>query len=280
VIEQESPTPQAPDTESLQRYLERHPDSPAFTALGAAYLHDGMPATALKIVEAGLEQYPDHPGAHLAAAKACIVLRRYNDARRYIDRLLVLVPGSGAAVALSSELQTLELRFPPSLSVSASESERTASAGTARHGRHRKRWSWEDHVIGGAFVLAPERSAPTEQSLQPAETAKTAVEDDPNDLEILAQRLEGARIPPVRESSTTEDTSVPREEVEAVEVHARPVTETLAHIYAQQGRHLEALAAYRELRERNPDRTYEFTLRIIELERLLSADASTSPGQT
>jgi tetratricopeptide (TPR) repeat protein len=269
-MEPETHTTSARESDQLQRHLDAHPDSPLFSILADAYLQDGMQATALKTAEAGLAFHPDHPGAHLVAAKASILLRRYNDARRYIDRLLELAPGSLAAQALSAELKTLELRFPPSTSVAQHESGRATSSENTRSGKHRKRWSWEDHVIGGAMVFTGDTAATHAEETQTPETAPAPFHDTGTDLELLAQRLETARIPPVREGSAVDDIPPTPDVAQEEEVLARPVTETLARIYAKQGRYPEAIAAYRELRERQPDRTYEYTLRIIELERLAS----------
>ena len=257
--------------EALRRHVEAHPNSPLLSALADLYLHDGMPATALKTVEAGLATYPDSPAALLAAAKANILLRRYNDARAHLDRLLDLVPGSGAAASLLEELKSLELRFPPTPSVMQSDPIPPEPEVVQRQAKARKRWSWDDHIIGGATSLGFE-AAP----LQASETYPGQVDEDEDgrttgpepDLEYLAQQLEGARIPPLPEAGPSLITPEAPVQVDAAKVHARPVTETLARIYEDQKKYAEAIAAYKELRDRHPERTYEFTLKIIEIERL------------
>lgn len=112
------------------------------------------------------------------------------------------------------------------------------------------------------------QSAPATEA-DPNTTRQIVPLEDEIDLERLAARLESARIPimpdAVAEQAAPPDSSLQRPD--QVNLQARPVTETLAAIYVQQGRIEEALAAYRVLAVRHPDRIDEFARRIAELER-------------
>lgn len=116
---------------------------------------------------------------------------------------------------------------------------------------------------GACESTAREEAAGTDDALQnvPAE--------DAFDLERLAARLESARIP-IMPDAAAEQVATPEpspQRSDRVNLQARPVTETLAAIYVQQGRIEEALAAYRVLAVRHPERIDEFARRIAELER-------------
>ncbi len=87
------------------------------------------------------------------------------------------------------------------------------------------------------------------------------------DIETLADRLEGATIPKLTHPSPQEELF--SDEEGQINIESRPVTETLAQIYARQGKFEQAIEVYRKLREKHYDRRYEFTERISELKRLL-----------
>jgi tetratricopeptide (TPR) repeat protein len=77
------------------------------------------------------------------------------------------------------------------------------------------------------------------------------------DLSQLAARLEGARIPPL--SETIEEVDTDESDMEQVQLHLRPQTETLARIYVSQGRYKEAIDAYQSILRNKPDRATELS---------------------
>lgn len=156
---------------------------------------------------------------------------------------LETAPGSATGphlptgAALPAELLEVAAPFAPASSAAAGD-----DSGRTAHGE-------------GAAYSAAQQNAPAE--------------DDGIDLERLAARLESARIP-IMPDAAAEQVAPPDaapQRPDRVNLQARPVTETLAAIYVQQGRIEEALAAYRVLAVRHPERIDEFARRIAELER-------------
>jgi tetratricopeptide (TPR) repeat protein len=239
------------------RALEQRPASPVAALVAAAEMDDRLPATALRRLEELLDTHPDHATAWLIAAKVCITLRRYADARRALEQVLLLAPSSVVALLLQREMQELELRYPPPVHSMAVPLAAAEPPLAPRGRQKRARWSWDRQLIGETPVAAPRRESPT-----PSPSTR------PLDLDRLAHELEQASIPVVPDD---EARSAAAEPPIPVDLHTRAVTETLASIYVRQGRIREAIDAYRELRHMHPERTYEFTLLILELEQALQA---------
>lgn len=300
------PSRLAPDElqRRLQRHLDEHPASPLFTVLAELHLRDGRLAEAMKLLSAGLAVHPLHPTARLLHARGCVMQRRYRDARATLTALLREMPACTAAADLLEALTAIELEYPPLhltvddagytpppveeritpssrvedlIPVPAHAAFSPRAIGTTQ----RKPPSPETpartaaHLPTGALLPAelleitrPAHAAAVAQGQHEPQPPAARAEDAAIDLERLAARLESARIPIMPDATEpvpAPETGAPRPD--QVNLQARPVTETLAAIYEQQGRIEEALAAYRVLSVRHPDRIDEFARRIAALER-------------
>ncbi len=292
----------------LQRHLDEHPASPLFTVLAELHLREGRLAEAMKLLSAGLVQHPLHPTARLLHARGCVMQRKYRDARATLTALVREIPACVAASDLIEDLKDIELEYPPMhLSTDREgyapppvDARTTASsrvedvipvpahaafsprafgtaqgkppqpdAGAGAGGFPRPSFGGTIpdellRVVGPAPAATPDRGEGEDVLASEHEAQARAAMD----LERLATRLESARIPIMPDAADAHvDASAPR--VDRVDLHARPVTETLASIYLTQGRITEALAAYRVLAARHPERHDEFARRIAELERRL-----------
>lgn len=242
---------------SLERHCAAHPASPMFVRLAALYLERSLPAQALKLCLQGVKRFHDYPTALLVMARSQVMLRQYNDARETLRGLLRSVPGCGAGLQLLERMMELELQYPPA----------NATAGRAfpspeRSASDAERWSRRDDILPGMPV--PSRPSVDTPSHDAAAAASLL------DLSQLAARLEGARIPALPDEFDEEDGSEDGE-VEYVNLQLRPQTETLAQIYASQGRYREAIDAFRSLSQVHPERSGEFARKIAEYEERLAS---------
>jgi tetratricopeptide (TPR) repeat protein len=227
----------------LERHMSAHPFSTAFTRIASAYLDRGRPALALKACLQGLKRHSSYPVALLMMARAQVMLRQYNDARETLDDLRRAVPGCHAATALLHRLTELELAFPPATMTNAS------FASVERSRSENERWSRGKDLLPAMPVHSGQSAA--QPSAGETHSAQTL------DLSQLAARLEGARIPPL--SETIEEVDTDESDMEQVQLHLRPQTETLARIYVSQGRYKEAIDAYQSILRNKPDRATELS---------------------
>jgi tetratricopeptide (TPR) repeat protein len=264
-----------------KRRLEEFPGSPVFARLAEALLREGHPATALKVAESGVQQHPDYATGLLIAAKANIQLRHYTIARELLHRVLVAAPACAIAALLIRELKQLELRFPPPLARTSGGSSEEHPMPDRTSRRRKKRWSWSEDLIGGEADIAKDGEAYTACDSRGIDERPSGVDRDPEqefDFDKLAMQLESAKIPAALEPEVTPAvTESSGADYDTVDLQSRTVTETLASIYSGQGRFREAIDAYRALRDRFPERMYEFTLRIVELEQQLASSREGSP---
>jgi hypothetical protein len=89
-------------------------------------------------------------------------------------------------------------------------------------------------------------------------------------LELLAQRLKQARIPPRSEPEELLPTEPPPEPEPETAPTPMVLTETMARIYEQQGAYEQALRVYEELCRREPHRRAEYERAIARLRERLS----------
>ena len=254
------------DTASLERHIALHPGSPLFARLAARHITDNRPALALKLCLQGMRLYPEYPTALLLIAKAQVMLRQYSDARETLNELLRSLPGCPAAVQLLDRMTELELEYPP---YTASGGNFVAGFDLQRGGASdgERKWSHQEDILPscGAPKHDGEEPLPEPQAVEQEPAAPTGF-----DLAALAARLESARIPALPDDEDVMEGAAEEEPLQdAVDLGARPVTETLIDIYEQQGRYREAIDAWHRLAERHPDRVDEFEARIRELENKL-----------
>ena len=188
------------------------------------------------------------------------MLRQYNDARDTLQVLLRTVPGCTAGVRLMERMTELELQYPPPTSTGT-----RAFSAVERPATEQDRWSRQDDILP-AFVV------PTRPAVPKAEAPSSSIGSTPGlDLSQLAAKLEGARIPALSEEYA-DDEDGEEYDVEMVNLSLRPQTETLAQIYASQGRYREAVDAFRFLSASRPERAEEYARIIADLERRMAAE--------
>ncbi|MBR9974539.1 MAG: hypothetical protein KFF77_03080 [Bacteroidetes bacterium] len=250
------------DIAALERHVAANPASPLFARLASLYIDGNRPAQALKLCLQGNRLHPDYPTGLLMTARAQIMLRQYSDARQTLQELLRLLPSCRAAQKLGERMTELELEYPPyagTATVLISMQEVAREAGADR----RLQWSHQDDILPGIEHFA----ARTEADEPPEESGPRITEKVPPlfDLGDLARRLEGARIPALpeeREEESQADEAPPTEEIN---LGSRPVTETLAAIYEQQGRLQEAMEGYQRLAILQPGHRQQFEAKVQEL---------------
>lgn len=251
--------------------------SPLFARIAARYIEEGMPASALGILHPGIESNPDYVTGYVVAAKALITLRHYNEARSMLARASTLLPDCPAVRTLRESIAELELAFPPDHGHLPDNESTAAFIPAEKSGRQRHRMSRQEDLIAGSDDVfspapgvrqeneTPERDLPASGIFNPAEEAPMT---GSNELERLARALETARMPALE----ADDVLQPEPEEhfmlsESVDLHTRPVTETLAEIYVRQGKAEEAIETYLTLCVRHPERREEFISRIADLQR-------------
>ena len=259
------------DIPALERHVAAHPASPLYARLASLYIDGNRPAQALKLCLQGNRLQPDYPTGLLMTARAQIMLRQYGDARQTLQELLRIQPSCAAALRLAQRITELELEYPPyataaGTQIAHEQIARTGGAGEAETDR-RRHWSHQDDILPGIehYAVRPDASRSEEAPAEKAEAGRPLLFD----LDDLARRLEGARIPALPE----EEEVVVHEDAPAIEevnLGSRPVTETLVGIYEQQGRLREAIEGYARLASLQPDRQghFEAKLQVLRL-RLL-----------
>lgn len=287
-----NPTTAFPDADIgavLSERLEVQPDSPVFARLADRYLDAGMPASALALLQEGMRHHPDYATAYVVAARALIMQRHYTEARSMLEHVERLQPDSPAARQLAESIPQLESSHPPDTrALPRNESTSTVQQVAPRGGRKKARFSSQQDLIAGSDALFGIPPAP-QPVPQPADADAAPLPDEASapspmpveaqeqtELERLARALEFARMPALDANDVFQDE---REEApplpDVVDVHARPVTETLAEIYVRQGRIEEAIETYLTLCVRHPDRREKFISRIADLQQ--SAPGTPSP---
>ncbi len=234
----------SPDRSALERHAQRQPDSPALVPLAVDLLQKGEAGAALELCRRILTAHPDSPTALLAASRAASLLGRSSELAGLLTRLRALVPllYDRLIAGLAADEEPRRRRDPVFVSEEAPRPRRL-------------RWSDEEHLIPEPELPGRMREEPPSPEPQPDPVG-------PLDLETLAALLEHAHVP-----APVEDLDEPDVELESAEPTGfhRPVTDTLAAIYARQGRIVEAIAAYEELALRRPEQAALYMLRIQEL---------------
>ena len=256
------PAPDFTNFDDLETFVGRYPRSPLAVKIAGELLERGEVDKALTLCRRTLEYYPHAPAALLLAAKADVKRREFSAARERLQYLVENVPGSLAAHTLLAQVDKYQRQTLMNEQPEPAQS-RTAMQGVKQpteRSEKRRSWSWNEYLIPGSEAIAQKRSRDMEEP-QPAPPPPSAQSDD---LERLAEDLQHARTPKAQPSGDAED----QPEFQPVNLETRPVTETLAEIYVNQGKFAEAIDAYRKLREKHRDRSYEFTTRISEIKRL------------
>jgi hypothetical protein len=251
--------------------------SPLFARIAARYIDDGMPASALGILHPGIESNPEYVTGYVVAAKALITLRHYNEARAMLARAFTLLPECPAARTMLESIAELELTFPPDHGLLPDNESTAAFSPAEKSGRQRTRLSRQEDLIGGTEDVFGSASGEQRQN---EESRRDLPEPDifrsdtetgvpgSNELERLARALETARMPALEADDVLQPEAEERFGLsESVDLHSRPVTETLAEIYVRQGKAEEAIETYLTLCVRHPERREEFISRIAELQR-------------
>jgi hypothetical protein len=195
-------------------------------------------------------------------ARAQIMLRQYSDARQTLQELLRLLPSCRAAQQLGERMTELELESPPyagTATVLISRQEVARETGADR----RLQWSHQDDILPGIehFASRTEADEQGEDPVPPGMETTAPLFD----LGDLARRLEGARIPALPEERDEETRLDEVPPIEEINLGSRPVTETLAGIYEQQGRLQEAMEGYQRLAMLQPERRDHFEMKVQEL---------------
>ena len=99
--------------ECLRELRDLDPDSArSQQALGHSHRLMGRPQLALQAFERAARADPTLPEIHLAMAQVYVEQKRWGEARRAIERELLLVPESAGARALESQLRAAEAASP------------------------------------------------------------------------------------------------------------------------------------------------------------------------
>jgi hypothetical protein len=215
--------------------------------------------------------------------------RHYTEARAMLEHVERLHPDSPAARQLAESIPQLERSHPPDTrALPRNESTSTVQQIAPRGARKKTRFSKQQDLIAGSDALFG--IPPTSQPVPPiAEGGPFADEaavplpapdeaQEQTEFERLARALEFARMPALDANDVFQnerDEAPPLPDI--VDVHARPVTETLAEIYVRQGRIEEAIETYLTLCVRHPDRREKFISRIADLQQSTPGTPSTDP---
>lgn len=287
-------------TTRLRAYLQQHPRSPLAARYAFALVEAGEFDAALRLCRDALEHYPGFATLHYVIALAQSAKQQYLPARKRLKKLLEEHPACDAARQLLKRIEKFERqslleggvenRGIPDVDISFPDYEEKEKKGN---------WSWSEHLIPGQEVILSKRAKDfqlEERQTEPIRSASedpapssdlsrkatpfteaipgTALQDElAKDLEELAGQLDLATMPRIS-SEELGDEEEPGDLLDAVNIESRPVTETLAEIYVEQGKYTEAIDAYRKLRDKHRDRRYEFTVRISEIKRFIDKGTS------
>ncbi len=261
--------------EQLLKYAahaERHPDSPVFALLADRKLQDGRLDEALRIVEAGVSRHPAFVAGLLLQAKIHSRLRRYSDAREALKAAERISPDCAGMLLLKSAVAQLELSHPPEPNIAPAACEPVATELPRSDGK--KQRASRRHDLLPDFSLSAAVSPDVEEEgpakfADAADFAGASELREENELERLARILDTARIPTAPDPAEAYQTTEADPEVN---LQQRPATETLAEIYAGQGRIDEAVDMLLTICVHHPERKDRLIKRIAELRRQLDAE--------
>ena len=259
----------------LERHYSVNPEGLVFARLADAYRRCGRLERSLELLREGLERHPDYTTGHLIEGRTLREAGRLDEAAACFRRVLDLDAGNLVALRSLAELAAergdmdeahrwthrLEQADP------FSSFDPSDAADRAR-GEREKRDTAEDteddgaEAGGGGEGGDGESGAPGHggEAGEPAVAGpEPGSSDDGTSTELPGEEGLASEIAAMADeqwwSSAEEAASAP----DAPEEDAEPAdesdvaTETMAHLYAQQGLYGEAADVYRRLLERRPD---------------------------
>lgn len=255
----------------LERHYSVNPEGLVFARLADAYRRCGRLERSLELLREGLERHPDYTTGHLIEGRTLREADRPDEAAESFRRVLGLDAGNLVALRSLAEL-------------------------AAERGDMAEADRWADRLeqadpftsFDPAEVAARARASEDEESVQSAGEAESpgpgAAEgeredvgaDGPTDLpgeEGLASEI-AAMADDQWWSSSEEDRAATGDAADGSDV----ATETMAHLYAQQGLYEEAADVYRRLVERRPD-DEKLRDRLEEMARRAGGQGQDAAGQ-
>lgn len=255
----------------LERHYSVNPEGLVFARLADAYRRSGRLERSLELLREGLERHPDYTTGHLIEGRALREAGRPEEAAASFRRVLQLDAGNLVALRSLAELAAERgdmdeaHRWTDRLE-QADPFTSFDPADAAARARERDTPPPGDAGPGDA----PGETGPPEDDLPEAgqepgqgDASTTLPGEEGLASEIAAMADEQWW------SSATEDTPVDEGEGDDSDVS----TETMAHLYAQQGLYEEAAEVYRRLLERRPDDD-RLRRRLDEMTRRAGGDAA------
>ncbi len=224
--------------DKIELIYEFNNNSPLFARVAQILLRTGEIEKSLSVMEVGISKYPAYASAYFIYGQILAKLERFDDARRMIIKGGEIL---GAGDTVEYYLDLIEIK---------EDKDNTSQTEESR----RVQFDSEDI----------EEGKPNNDSSE--------LSDQADDLEFLANALQNAKIPVIRQEEEIDDYKEEYQPEEHISDANNPlVSETLAGIYFEQGNLLEALELYETLLEQHPDKYGFYMKKINEINHLLES---------
>ncbi len=224
---------------------EFNKNSPLFVKVAADELEKKNIDRAIKILEDGIQLYPDYPTASIMYARALAMVGEFDDAELMLRK--------GCELINSEETYNFYLKQFSELKEKDEQITESRRATFVPENLDEIDETTEGNSSEEEAVPQPEKQLPIEEN-----------------LEQLAEELDNAKMPEPEPIVVNEEIlEDPEPEPEPEKLEKEIVSETLAGIYFAQGNLEEALGIYEKLIEYQPEKADFFNKRVIEIKELL-----------
>jgi len=222
-----SKTPLERFTEKVDLIYDFSPDTPLFVRKADSELDRNNIDGAVKILEKGLDAYPDYSTAHIILGKAYTLMGDYDNALKAFQKGSMLIGSEKTLEFYGEQLENIR--------------------------RHRSPFTLTRRAT---FIEEPEPEHKSED-----EITFDLLEDE--DLSELASRISKAKIPPPKPGESSEIQPPAKDEPGGVKIYS----ETMGKIYMAQGNYQEAIDVFEHLSKKDPSRRSYYQAIIFDLKK-------------
>lgn len=214
-------------------------NSPLFARIAQNYINNSDYENAIEILEKGIKSFPDYVSAYYLYAVCLANVNRISEAREMVEKASRMLDYDETKLYYLNQIDEIGRRLGFIDNSTLDEQTHDSENG-----------------------LTEDENISIEQDL----------ENQESDLEMLAKKLESAKIELSTEQSDDFTSEIARSDDET-ESGTSLVSETLAKIYLNQGNYSEALNLYKNLKEIQPERSQFYDSQIVYIKKIIEAES-------
>lgn len=224
-------------TNKIGLIYEYNPDSPLFARVAAYKISKRNFEEANDILNKGIERFPNYPTPYILSGICFAYLGKYDEARKQINRAGKLLNSPKSIEFYLNQVQKIEEK----------------KSGFARSKRNT---FIDDDIDDLKKIEFKTDSAEIDRELN------SNVEKLTNEIKRVKEFL-----------LTSPEGKSAKSNANPFNINPKLVSETLANIFSQQGKYLEAISVYNELKNKFPEKVKYFDSKIEEVKKAQSENA-------